>query len=499
MKLSQLIDGVAVAKMFQTVYGAMVQTHDVEIRTIRYDSRKAEAGDLFVAIRGLQSDGHRFVHEVIRKKVKAIVVEDDAVVPDSLCMHEGVVKIVVSDTRRALSRMSANFFGHPSRECMVIGVTGTNGKTTTTYLLASIAEAAGGKAGLIGTIEYRIGDKVITATHTTPESYELQRLLRQMVDAGCTAIVMEVSSHALEQHRVDDVRFASAVFTNLTQDHLDYHRTMEEYFAAKRRLFLMLDGAGSAITNIDSEHGRAMVEGCRGTVTTYGVSREADVAARDIRATMRGTSFRVTIGGDEQEIDSPLVGKFNVSNMLAAYACAYAVRFEKSVIKAGIERVSGIRGRFETIESPRGWIAVVDYSHTPDALENVLRAVREVKAPHARVTTVFGCGGDRDKVKRPLMGRIAQTLSERIVVTSDNPRTEDPEAIIDEIMKGVDTTGDVQREPDRRRAIEAALGKADHDDVILIAGKGHETYQVLGDRRIHFNDREIVEEWIAAQ
>lgn len=498
MRLSELIKGVAVTKMFQTVYGSMVQTHDVEIHDVRYDSRTVTQDDLFVAIRGLQSDGHRYLQHVVRKKVKAVIVEDDAALPDSLCMHEGIVKIVVPDSRKALSRVSANFFRNPSHETRVIGVTGTNGKTTTTYLIASVVKAAGKKPGLIGTIEYRIGDDIIDALYTTPGSYELQELLRNMVDAGCSYVIMEVSSHALEQHRVDDVKFSSAVFTNLTQDHLDYHDSMEAYCKAKQRLFELLQDSAVAVTNVDSEFGLEMVAGTKARIKSYGNKNYADFRTDNVRATMHATALTIKHDSIETDITASLIGRFNVSNILAAYACAYAESFDSNSIKDGIEHVYSVRGRFETVTSPdsSGWIAVIDYSHTPDALENVLTAIQEIKPGGGQVTTVFGCGGDRDRKKRPVMGRIAQRLSDSIIVTSDNPRKEDPEKIIDDILEGVETTKTVIREADRRRAIEQALQKAGRNDVILIAGKGHERYQIIGETRVHFNDREIVEEWI---
>lgn len=498
MRLSRLIEGVQVTKLFQTVYGAMVQTHDVEINNLHYDSRRVGHADVFVAIRGSNYDGHAYLHDVLRRKVKVVVVEDDQAISDPLCMHEGVIKIVVPNARKALSRMSANYFGNPSREIRVVGVTGTNGKTTTTYLLASIVKAAGEKAGVIGTIEYHIGDEVIEATHTTPESYELHALLRRMVDAGCSHAVMEVSSHALEQSRVDDVRFSSAVFLNLTQDHLDYHGSMEAYFAAKRRLFMILEKNSVAVTNADSEYGSLMVQGTKASVITFAVHSPADIVGDDIRATLHGTSLTIRHGEHRLPISSPLVGRFNVSNILAAYGCAYAEEFDVATIKKGIESLSGVRGRFETVRAPDplGWIAVIDYSHTPDALENVLTAIREIKPSDGSVITVFGCGGDRDRGKRPLMGAIAQRLSDTVIVTSDNPRTEDPEKIIDDIVNGMETSPNVLRETDRRCAIERGLSLAERNDVVLIAGKGHETYQILGRDKIHFSDREIVEEWI---
>ncbi len=495
MKLSRILDGVQVTKLFQTVYGKMVQTHDVVVRNIRYDSRFSGRDDLFVAIRGTVSDGHRYLHEAIRNGANAIVVEDEATVPDPLCMHEGVIKIVVPDSRAALSSIAANFYGRPSGELSVIGITGTNGKTTTTHLLASIVEAGGGKPGLIGTIEYKIGEEIIPATHTTPESLDVQQLLRKMVAAGCTHAVMEVSSHALIQRRVDDVRFAAGVFTNLTQDHLDYHSDMNDYFRAKQRLFTMLDEDAYAVTNADSEYGLSMVDGIRGRIVTYGSGSGADFRSEHAEVSLRGTKFSVTDGETSVEMETHLIGSFNVSNMLAAFACARSLAFDRQIIKQGLESVRGVRGRFESITSPDGWIAIVDYSHTPDALEHVLRAIHDIKPDGGEIITVFGCGGDRDRTKRPLMGRVAETFSDRVVVTSDNPRTEDPEQILDDIYAGLSGKHRILRIVDRKKAILTALSAAKSGDVVLIAGKGHETYQIIGTQRLHFSDREVVEEF----
>jgi UDP-N-acetylmuramoyl-L-alanyl-D-glutamate--2,6-diaminopimelate ligase len=413
-----------------------------------------------------------------------------------MCMHEGVVKIVVADGRMALSRLSANYYDHPSRHLPVIGVTGTNGKTTTTHLLSAIFNGARGKAGLIGTIEYRIGDEAFPASHTTPESLELQEMLRKMTDAGCTHAVMEVSSHALVQRRVDDVRFRSAVFTNLTQDHLDYHGTMEEYFRAKHRLFTMLEADSTAVVNIDSPYGTQILKNCAAANVTYGTGDGADYRAVNIEATLRGTGFAVEHRRKTETVRSRLTGRFNVSNILAAYACTASLGVEPGDIIGGIETMPGIRGRFESILSPDGWIAIIDYSHTPDALENVLDAIREIKPPSGKIITVFGCGGDRDLTKRPIMGKIAEELSDLVIVTSDNPRTEDPEKILDDILGGISDRSKIVREVNRREAIGIALTEARKDDVVLIAGKGHETYQVVGTKRIHFDDREVVYEYI---
>jgi len=498
MNLSTLLEGISVRKMFQTLYGKMVVTHDVEIRSIQYDSRRVQREDMFVAIRGTAADGHKFITQAIGNGAKVVVLEDDSVLPDSYFMHTGVVKVVVENTRVALAKLAARYYRFPAEAMTMVGVTGTNGKTTTTHLIASILQAAGRKTGLVGTIEVQIGAERMPATHTTPESLELQEMLARMAAADCSAAVMEVSSHALHQHRVDGVPFAAAVFTNLTQDHLDYHGTMEEYFKAKRVLFEKLPPTSWAVVNADDPWGGRMAESTQAHRLTFGTGPSADLRAVDIALSMRGTSFSLLHRGEKMTVESPLTGRFNVSNILAAFGTGIALEVPPATITGAIRTMGAVRGRFEQITAPAGWSAVIDYAHTPDALEKALRAVQDVMegGRRGRIITVFGCGGNRDRTKRPLMGAIASSLSDVVVVTSDNPRREEPEVIIDEIMAGVKPGADVRREPDRAAAIALALGMALSGDVVLVAGKGHEEYQVLGETKVPFSDRAVIEAFL---
>lgn len=498
MNLSKLLNGVTVTKIFQTLYGRMVVTHEVEVNNIQYDSRNVSRGDMFVAIRGTASDGHKFIDAAVHGGAKVVVVEDDAVLPDSYFMHAGVVKIVVPNTRVALSLIAANYFGHPADQLLMVGVTGTNGKTTTTHVVQSILQGYGKQTGLIGTISYSIGQEVVPATHTTPESLELHELFHRFVERGCASAVMEVSSHALHQCRVHGVNFNAAVFTNLTQDHLDYHGTMEEYFSAKRILFDNLPNASWAIVNVDDSWGKKLYDSVQSNKLSYGFSSSADVYAADISLSMKETTFSILHDGEKTAIVSSLVGRFNVSNLLAAFATGVALNIPKETIVRGIRNIQSVRGRFEQILSPKGWSAVVDYAHTPDALEKTLKAIHDVfeSKNHGRIITVFGCGGNRDRTKRPKMAKIASELSNVTFVTSDNPRHENPESIISEVMTGVKSGAVVYKESDRKLAIISALKSAQPGDVILIAGKGHEDYQITGDQKKHFSDREVVEEFI---
>lgn len=498
MNLGKLLEGVQVTKLFELAYGQFAVTHDLDVPRLQYDSRKVERGDCFVALRGAGTDGHQFISAAVERGAKVVVMEDDHALPDPYCMHRSIVKIVVQDSRKTLALMAANYFAHPAAALTMVGVTGTNGKTTTTHLIKGILEEAGQRVGLVGTIEYKIGDDVIPATHTTPESLELNDLLSRMRTAGCQSVSMEVSSHALQQSRVFGLGYRVAVFTNLTQDHLDYHGSMEEYFRAKKILFDDLLANAAAVVNCDDPWGTKIVSSTRARTISYGTAENADVRATDIRLSLEGTSFSVSSGGTQQPVSTPLVGRFNVCNTLAAYAAGTALGLPPATLAAGISRVNNVRGRFERISSPAGWNAIIDYAHTPDALEKCLQTIREVLPAQRRgkIITIFGAGGDRDRTKRPLMGNVAASLSDRVIVTSDNPRTEDPNAIIDDIIAGIGREIAVVREPDRRTAITLALREASAGDVLLIAGKGHEDYQVIGTRKIHFSDREIVEEFI---
>ena len=495
MRLSQLLEGVTVSKLFQTMYGQMVVTHEVEIGKVQYDSRKIQRGDCFVAIKGTASDGHSFIQSAMNRGAKVVVLQDDTMLPDALCMHAGVIKAVVPDSRKALALMSANYFDHPSKKLKFVGITGTNGKTTTSHLVKSILEAGGEKAGLVGTIEYKIGEQIIPATHTTPESLELNELFATMVENHCTSVSMEVSSHALDQFRVYGLEFDVAVFTNLTQDHLDYHVTMENYFEAKKNLFKYLKPSGCAVINYDDRWGAQLLSSIKVKKISYGINISADIFAKEVKLSIDGTTFIVSNSICECTVSTPLIGTFNVYNVLAAYTTGMALGLSQEQILDGIKNLKNVRGRFERIASPAGWTAVIDYAHTPDALENCLRTIHDVlpQKNSGRIMTVFGAGGDRDKTKRPIMGRIASEYSDLVIVTSDNPRTEPPETIIDDVMQGITRQASVLREVDRERAIEYAIHNARYGDVILIAGKGHEDYQIIGKEKKHFSDREIVE------
>jgi UDP-N-acetylmuramoyl-L-alanyl-D-glutamate--2,6-diaminopimelate ligase len=356
----------------------------------------------------------------------------------------------------------------------------------------------GKKSGLIGTIENMIGNQRIPSTHTTPESLELQMLLDRMVEEQCSAAVMEVSSHALDQHRVEGMVFQVAVFTNLTQDHLDYHGTMDEYYTAKKKLFGMLAPDGWAVINADSDYGMRLMDETNAKTISYGITGKADVRALDISLSLHGVKFNIEYQGERTSISSPMVGRFNVYNLLAAFSAGIALGAERIALGRFLSEAIVVPGRFEKVSSSAGWIAVIDYAHTPDALEKALLAVHDVmgESRQGKIITVFGCGGNRDKTKRPKMGKVASQLSDIVFVTSDNPRFEDPEAIIDEVMAGIEDGSKVYREVDRAMAISRALEIASGGDIVLIAGKGHEDYQIIEDRKIHFSDREIVEKFL---
>ncbi|MBP1657516.1 MAG: UDP-N-acetylmuramoyl-L-alanyl-D-glutamate--2,6-diaminopimelate ligase [Bacteroidetes bacterium] len=497
MVLSRLLDGVHVSKLFMLQYGAMAQTQDVEVHEIRYDSRLVTHGDLFVAIPGTAVNGARYIEEAIQRGAIAVVTQDDTALPEALFLHTRVMKIVVPDARVALAQLATNYYEHPSSQMRVIGVTGTNGKTTTTYLIKAALEARGERVGLIGTIAVDRGGELLPATHTTPESLELQSLLRSMVQRGCTYAVMEVSSHALSMERVHGVRFAAGVFTNLTQDHLDYHGSMDAYLAAKRRLFEMLPADAVAVLNGDDPASADLRAATKARCRTYGLISPADVMGRDITMDMHGMSFSTAWNGQTVRLSSPLTGAFNAANILAAFTVACELGLPPETAAKGLASLQAVRGRFEQLVSPTGWTAVIDYAHTPDALERVLTAIRELlPSPDSKIITVFGCGGNRDKDKRPKMGRIASALSTITVLTSDNPRQEDPNIILSQIQAGVLPGKTVYTEADRRQAIIKGLLLAESGDIVLIAGKGHEDYQVVGTTKSHLDDREEVEMFI---
>ncbi len=471
---------------------------NVAIRAIASDSRAVEPGDVFVCLPGYRTEGgevradrHDFIPMAVERGARALVVER-AITPPA-----GLTVVRVADCWTAVAAMACEFSDHPSRGLTIIGVTGTSGKTSTTYFIESVLRSAGITSARFGTIEYRFGDTSVTAQQTTPEAPELQRLLRQAADQGCTAVVMEVSSHALELRRVAGVAFDAAVFTNISQDHLNFHPDMHHYLRAKGRLFEELASGGKpavAVVNADDASSSYIMKVNRGALLTYAVHAGADVRARDIRSGLKGTRFLAQTPSGNLAVELPHLGEYHVHNALAAIGVAVSLRLDLADVRRGLASTPAIPGRFELVDCGQPFTVAVDYAHKPDALERLLRSARALQP--RRILTVFGCGGDRDRGKRPLMGRIAADLSDVVIVTSDNPRSEDPQHIIDEILGGVrrstGTSAQVRSESDRAAAIDMAIRLAQPGDLVLVAGKGHETYQLFADRRIHFDDREVV-------
>jgi len=464
----------------------------IDVTGVAYDSRIVEPGHVFVALKGAQADGTAFVQQALDRGAVAVVSEQ----PPPAGVR--VPWAVVPDGRLALAQLAAAFFRHPSAELQVVGITGTNGKTTTAYLVSSIFEAAGISCGMLGTVVYRIGEELRDATRTTPEAPDIQRLLREMVDRGSGACAMEVSSHALALRRADEVSFAAGVFTNLTRDHLDFHGHMEGYFHAKRRLFEMLPRDRPAVLNVDDPRGRSLV-GIVGRPVTYAIGRTADITPGPLSFSLGGSAFDVRTPRGALRLRPRLVGRPNVYNVLAAVATGVALDLPFDAIERGVEALDGVPGRFQIVSNEAdGVTVVVDYAHTDDALRNLLETARPLTS--GRLITVFGCGGDRDRTKRPLMGAVAGRLSDLIIVTSDNPRSEDPGKIIEEIQRGITPDSRRDRGPrllaivDRQEAIARAIELARSGDVVLVAGKGHEKYQVIGDQAFAFDDAAVARE-----
>jgi UDP-N-acetylmuramyl-tripeptide synthetase len=469
---------------------------DSSVSDVTHDSRQVREGSLFVAIKGLTMDGHRFVDDVMRRGAAGVISEYDA--PASF---EGSWMKVV-DARESLAKAASVINGEPSHQLDLIGVTGTNGKTTTTYLCFALAEAAGIKPAMLTTVEYRIGERSEEAIRTTPEASDTNRFLRQAVDAGCKVAAMEASSQAIDLHRCDWLRFRVAIFTNLTQDHLDYHHTMGEYFDAKKKLFdgRLGEAPLSCVVNIDDEWGAKLSEDLKSRgqqVVTTAQNTVADLTAVEVEVSlMKGTSFLLRTPKGDRIVSSPLVGRPHVYNMLSASGAALELGYELDAIVEGLNKCVGAPGRFERVPHDGNFAVVVDYAHTDDALLNTLRTAKDLTS--GRVITVFGCGGDRDKTKRGPMGRVAGEKSDLVFVTSDNPRTEDPMTIIRQIEVGIKPTGTpYSLVSDRRDAINQAVAAAKTDDVVIIAGKGHETYQIVEHEKFHFDDREVALEAIA--
>jgi len=451
------------------------------VRAVTYDSRRAQTGSLFVAVKGQRADGMDFAQDAISRGAVAVVAEASPVRPAAVPWQ------IVKDARLALALLADVFYRHPSRELAVVGITGTNGKTTTAYLITAVFESAGVKSGRLGTVTYRVGHEEREAVRTTPEAPDLQAMLREMVERGCGACAMEVSSHALALRRVDSVRFAAGVFTNLTREHLDYHGGMAGYFAAKRRLFEMLPTGVPAAINLDDPHGKALCDVVSRPVT-YAIHQPADVTPGPLSFSMEGLDFEARTPRGLVRVRSKLVGRPNVYNLLGAVTTATALDLPFSAIEQGLASLEGVPGRFQVVSTNADDVTViVDYAHTDDALRSLLETVRPLAA--GRLITVFGCGGERDRTKRPLMGAVAARLSDLVIITSDNPRGEDPMRIVDDIQRGLSPSAIEQLVlADRGAAIEKAVELARPGDTILLAGKGHETSQIVGDRALPFDD-----------
>ena len=488
---------------------------DSEIGSIHYRAQEVQPGGMFVAIEGQTADGHDYMHQALKRGALAFIAQKEPPQPFLYEIRAASPKcrpiiIRVPNTRIALADLAACFFGHPSRGMILVGITGTNGKTTVAYLIESILIQAGFKVGVIGTINYRYGDKTFANPMTTPESLDLQRILSEMRRDNVTHVIAEASSHAMDQYRIKSCWFDVAAFTNLSQDHLDFHGDMQSYWISKKRLFTEYLTRGpkqenaSAVINCDEARGRELSDSLPMSVVRTGATPDCEIRAENIRCNLNGTDGKVAAPGGSFDFKTPLVGAHNVENILSAAGVATALKIMPDTIKAGIEALSAIPGRLEPIENSTGRFVYVDYAHTPDALENAISALKEI-AP-ARIICVFGCGGDRDKKKRPLMGEIVARLCDLSIVTSDNPRTENPAAIIDQILPGVGRTDGLEYstidlktgfkekgyavEPDRRRAIQLGILASRPEDAVLIAGKGHETYQILGTSIVAFDDRE---------
>ncbi len=479
MKLSNLTEGIAVTKISGNT--------EIDIENICYDSRKVTANALFICIVGFETDGHKYIEKALISGAVAIAVQNGSVLPE---IPDNITVLYFDDTRKALAGLSANFFGHPEKKLKVIGVTGTNGKTTVTTLIKSILEFEEKTVALIGTNANIINGRVLPTERTTPESYELFELFSEMVKEGTEYVVMEVSSHSLELCRVWGIEFSVGAFTNLTQDHLDFHKTMENYKNAKGKLFLQ---SVCGVINTDDEAGKEFAQNALCPVITFGVENDADIHAKDIKISARGVIFDIDYLDKAYKVRLGIPGKFSVYNALTALGTVISLGIPVERAIEALTFAKGVMGRCETVYTHTDYTVIIDYAHTPDGLENIISTVREFC--EGRVITLFGCGGDRDRTKRPIMGKVAANLSDYCIVTSDNPRTENPAAIIDDIMVGVkETDCEYTVIENRREAIKFALTNARRGDCIILAGKGHETYQIIGKEKNHFDEREVIED-----
>ena len=482
--MTQLKDILYKVKLL-SVHGAT----DIDINAIQFDSRKVEEGNVFIAVRGTQVDGHNFIDKATASGAKVIVCED---MPAEL--NEGLTYIQTDNSARALGIMASNFYGNPSSKLKLVAVTGTNGKTTTVTLLYKLFRELGYNVGLLSTVQNQINETVIEATHTTPDAIQLNSLLRQMVKADCTVVFMEASSHAIDQERMAGLDIAGAVFTNLSHDHLDYHETFDAYIKAKKKLFDGLSSEAFALVNVDDKRGMVMLQNCKADKYTYSLKSMANYKAKVLTNSLQGLELNI----EGQDVWFKLIGYFNAYNLLAAYSVATLLEEESIEVLTALSQISLENGRFEQVPNAAGITAIVDYAHTPDALENVLKTIDNVRTGNEQVLTVVGCGGNRDTTKRPIMAEIACKLSDRVILTSDNPRNEDPDQIIADMEKGVSVSQvrKVTKLSDRKEAIKLACSFAQSGDIILVAGKGHETYQEIKGVKHHFDDKEVVNEML---
>ena len=479
--LKELLTGVDAVK----VCGSL----DIQVEKVHFDSRKVEKGDLFVAQRGVHADGHAFIEKAVSLGASAVVCEE---LPDRL--DDRVTYVVVADSSFALGMLASNYYGNPSRLLKLVGVTGTNGKTTTATLLYELVRFAGHKAGLLSTVCNYIGEEKMAATHTTPDALAINEYIRRMADAGCEYCFMEVSSHAVHQKRIAGLEFDGAIFSNITHDHLDYHKTFKAYIEAKKAFFDGLPASAFALTNADDKNGMVMLQNTKARRYAYSCRTLADFNGKIVERRLDGTLLNV----DGTEVWTKFTGDFNAYNILAVYASACLLGFEKEEVLGYVSRLFPVAGRFETIVAPSGMVAIVDYAHTPDAVENVLSTIRGLVRKGNQVITVVGAGGDRDKTKRPEMAEAACRYSDRVILTSDNPRSEEPEAIIEDMWAGVkaEDRDKVCAIADRRDAIQKAISMASSGDIVLVAGKGHEDYQEIKGVKHHFDDKEVIREFL---
>ena len=479
MILNELLRGVT--------YSALSGSGEVEVAGLTYDSRTVAEGSCFFAVAGTAVDGHNFIAKAIEGGAVAVVCQH---IPTEV---EGAdcTFVVVEDTNVAMGTIASNFYKNPSHELKVVGVTGTNGKTTIATLLYDLVQSMGHKAGLISTVVYKVGAREIASTHTTPDAIRLNAMMREMVDEGCEYCFMECSSHAIVQHRIGGLRFVGGLFTNITHEHLDYHKTFAEYIRAKKSFFDALPKEAFALVNCDDRNGEVMLQNTKASRYTLSLQKMADFRAKVIEMMAEGMELRI----DNREVWVQFLGRFNAYNLLTVYGAAVLLGFDKEAVLEHLSLLRPVSGRFETVIAKDGTTAVVDFAHTPDALENIIKTIDELRQGGQRLLVVCGCGGDRDKTKRPVMGGMAAKMADIAIFTSDNPRTEDPEQILREMEAGVESGDKYLKITDRHEAIKTAVMLAEPRDIILLAGKGHEDYQIIGAEKHHFNDKEVVKEW----